>query len=454
MDSERDEWFYEAMYDALEAAEEEFDEDEIADFTQDTIESVAEDLYEEVRDDYSIVEQYRAEIGGFHDRLYDHWGDAIDKLEQLIIRSLYLGTDINHEHRLEASQENDHVFEALMHLHARACQMAFEILTLLKAGFADGALARWRSLHEVAVVTLFIKKHGAETAERFLLYEHIETYYFAQSYQKHHEELGYDSIEDEVLDDLEDIKDQLVDRFGEVYDNEYGPGWALHVFANQSGGVRRLEKEAGLQHHRPFYRLASKSVHGTPKGTLDRIGLSDMPEDSDRRDLLAAGPTNAGFYDPAVLTAASINQVTSAVISHEPSIIWTIEGKVNGMLFEDIRTAFGEKAEELIEKEREVQEERDNMDIPTIARVYIGFGRLLTDEYLEENSDFNTQAEFVAAVPFDIESVDEFNQEESATFDEFIERTTGFDTADELAEDAFEHWVMNNVDTSEFDFEP
>jgi hypothetical protein len=453
MDSDDDDWFYDELYKAIEESDKEFDTEDIEEITRDTIENAAIDLYEDVLDDFSNVERHREEIAAFEDRLHDHWGDAFDKLEQLIYRCYQLGAHINHEDRFEAAQEQDYLFEALTRLHARACQIAYEILALIKHGFADGAFARWRSLHEIAVITLFIKEHGQETAERFLLFETIETYYFAQNYMEHHDELGHEPISEEVLEELETAKEDLVDRFGEVFDDEYGPGWALHVFENQSGGVRRLEKEAGLEHRRPFYRLASKSVHGTPKGTLDRIGVFELPDGPERPEQLPAGPTNAGFTDPAVLTAVSLNQVTHAMVTVNPTIARTVEGYVNNMLIEDLRTVFSEKADELREDEREALDEWANMDIPDIARVYLGFGELLTDKFLEENTEFDSGERFLEAVPFEVDSLDELNADYSEEFEDFVAECSDFGSGDELAEGAFEHWVETEVDFSEFDFE-
>ena len=42
----------------------------------------------------------------------------------------------------------------------RACQVTDEIICLLENGFADGAMARWRTLHEIAVVAVVISQHG------------------------------------------------------------------------------------------------------------------------------------------------------------------------------------------------------------------------------------------------------------------------------------------------------
>ncbi|NJM53745.1 MAG: hypothetical protein HC846_10380 [Blastocatellia bacterium] len=76
-------------------------------------------------------------------------------------------------------------FEVLLSLYARACLVSSEILVLLKAGFPDGSHARWRTLHEIAVVAMFIEKHGKEVAERYLLHEYVEDYKGAMQHQKY-----------------------------------------------------------------------------------------------------------------------------------------------------------------------------------------------------------------------------------------------------------------------------
>ncbi|WP_217430933.1 DUF5677 domain-containing protein [Sphingomonas bacterium] len=54
--------------------------------------------------------------------------------------------------------------DTMLHLHARACQVVFEIITLMENGLADGAMARWRTLHEITVVATILAEHGEELA--------------------------------------------------------------------------------------------------------------------------------------------------------------------------------------------------------------------------------------------------------------------------------------------------
>ena len=125
----------------------------------------------------------------------------------------------------------NHVFDVLTRLHARACQIAFEVLVLLKNGFADGAHARWRSLHEVTVVASFIKTHGDEVAERYLLHDNIELYKAAELHQKHYAILGEEPIPDDEYNSIKVIRDELIDCFGTPYKNNYG--WASSVLNNK-----------------------------------------------------------------------------------------------------------------------------------------------------------------------------------------------------------------------------
>jgi hypothetical protein len=67
----------------------------------------------------------------------------------------------------EQTDHNQHLASALTRLHARACQVAAEILALMQHGFADGAMARWRTLHEIAVIATFLRDRGEVMAERY-----------------------------------------------------------------------------------------------------------------------------------------------------------------------------------------------------------------------------------------------------------------------------------------------
>jgi NTP pyrophosphatase (non-canonical NTP hydrolase) len=236
-----------------------------------------------------LREKY-ADMFLFETRLYKEWGKALDLLEMLLILTLEAGEDFNSEFRQSAAKTNNYTFEVLTRLHARACQITSEILSLLKTGHADGAHARWRTLHEISVVSSFIAKHGDDLAEAYLLHEGIETYKAARQYQTHCKTLGYEPLTRKEFAEIEATYKKLIERFGNKYEDQYG--WASLVIKNKPT-FAEIEKTVGLNHLRPYYRMASHNVHANPRGVFFRLGL--YPEIS---DILLAGPSDAGLYDP------------------------------------------------------------------------------------------------------------------------------------------------------------
>src|SRR4051812_37136287 len=57
------------------------------------------------------------------------------------------GRDFHSNHKQPTARH-----EVVTRLRARAITVADEAITLLRAGLASGAMARWRTLHELAVV--------------------------------------------------------------------------------------------------------------------------------------------------------------------------------------------------------------------------------------------------------------------------------------------------------------
>ncbi len=112
------------------------------------------------RDSPSTLKLHREDREGFENRLKDTWKKAFDVFESFLLLVNDSGREFNDEYRPDAIIENDVVFDTLIRLHVRACQIGNEIFTLIRTGYADGSHARWRTLHEVTVIAMFISKHG------------------------------------------------------------------------------------------------------------------------------------------------------------------------------------------------------------------------------------------------------------------------------------------------------
>ena len=263
----------------------------------------------------------------FESRLRKHWKRPLDLLTLFVDLVSETGADFNSEFRDEAVKSNDAVFETLTRLHARACQTSSAILTLLQSGFADDAHARWRSLHEIAVFSSFIQQGGQELAERYLHHEIIQQYKLACEHQKYENRINEETISEEEFDKLKATYSQLVDKYGKGFKNDFG--WASSVLGNDSPTIRQIEEYIGLDHMRPYYRMASDNVHPNSHGVYFRLSLSQW-----QSYVLLAGPSNMGLADPGHSTAISLNQVTTALLVTRSSldclVVMEVLKKING----------------------------------------------------------------------------------------------------------------------------
>lgn len=246
------------------------------------------------------------------------------------------GGSFNHTFRTSAAQQQNFVFDALTRLHARACQIAYEILTLLKAGYADGAHARWRTLHEISVIGYFIAEAGQDTAEAYLLHTVVESYKASQLYQDYSTQLGYEPLPQQELDQTTLAYEAALNRFGRSYAGEYG--WASQALRSRGineAHFRSIEKAVNLSHWRPYYKMASHNVHANPKGILFKLGSR-----SENRQVLLAGPSDTGFTDPAHSTAISLHHITVALLTFEPTIDQLVVVSILQTLIDEIGEAF------------------------------------------------------------------------------------------------------------------
>jgi len=261
----------------------------------------------------AMLKQRRSDMSKFRRRNQKRWKSGLDLLEIFMVIAYEAGAEFNDTFREEASRQSDHVFDVLTRLHARSCQVGFEILRLIESGFADAAHARWRTLHENAVVAFVIAKHGQDIAERYTLHEVIESYKAMCQYQDNHSALHVEPYSAEEMKQAKKAHDALVARFGSSFKGEYG--WAAKALNKERVLFSDLERDAGLAHLRPYYRMASHNVHANIKGAKFKLGMAPQAA-----PLLLAGPSNYGFTDPAHGATISLTQVTVALLNTRPNL--------------------------------------------------------------------------------------------------------------------------------------
>ncbi len=300
-----------------------------------------------------MVAQERAMQAEFEQRLYDRWKKALDLYDATDLLTRESGEAFVREHQAQAVKDKDLVFGVLMHIHLRACQTATAVGVLLKSGFARDALARQRTLHELACTASFIRKHGQETAERYWLFNTIESYYAADQYEKHCKKLGYKPYDPAELDQLRSQREALLTRFGTAFDRPYGwAAMALKKKKKENIKIADIEKDVKLDHLRPYYKMASHGVHANSKGLIFDIGnpVLDIPG---YKKTVFAGASNAGIADPGQAALISLNQCTATFLTYKNDLDTLMKLQVLGSFVHEACQAFIEIHRDLMREEEE-----------------------------------------------------------------------------------------------------
>lgn len=281
---------------------------------------------------------------GFERRLYARYRAGFELLSLQVTLGRELGDEVNQEARARKRRRAPVAFvDVLTRLHARSCQIADEVAALLRSGYADGAMARWRSLHEVSVILQFIAEHGPETAVRYAEHEAVESLKAARGYNAAAERLNHAPYTAAELAAMEKETRAITSKYEADYDSEYG--WAAVALKKRKPSFADIEKAVGLDHFRPYYKFASHNVHANPKGIFYRLCvLGD-------RSILPTGATNVGLTDPAQNTAIAVARATAVVAQLAPSSAdrWCVIGVMNELVGE-IAAAFW-RAEQAIQKD-------------------------------------------------------------------------------------------------------
>lgn len=249
----------------------------------------------------------RLRMDQFRRNLEDRWGSAFDVLRMMYTISIEIGAEVAERWRRPTKTQGE-LRHVLLHLHARACQVTNEIICLMENGLADGAMARWRTLHEIRVVASLIAAHGNDLAIRYLAHEAVEAKRAMDRFMISQEALGYAPLSKREVEAIENDYMAALDAFGDNFGSQYG--WAVVHLGMKKPRFDDLEVAAGQIAMRSHYHMASYNVHASTKGIAFRLGLM---EDSGVTAL--AGASNAGFVEPAQNTGQALLEVTSLLLS-------------------------------------------------------------------------------------------------------------------------------------------
>ncbi|OEO31928.1 hypothetical protein VW23_013975 [Devosia insulae DS-56] len=260
----------------------------------------------------AMLEARRKGARSFEARTLRRWKRAIDLFETIIVIARELGSYNNDELRPSAADEDDYIFDALAHLHARGVLIAEEIACLLRGGFPDAALARWRALHEVNVTAAFIAKHGNDTALNYLGSFHFNARRAAAQLNQYAERAGITPFDHDDIQSLDAACLGAERQIGRAIGPDYD--WARPAIQKDRVTFADIEFDVGLDHWRPRYRWASQHNHSGFRPADKLLGMVEAAE-----YIFLTGASNSGFVDPLDMTAISLVHLTSTFLLYKPN---------------------------------------------------------------------------------------------------------------------------------------
>lgn len=254
------------------------------------------------------VREHRAMLRGFESRLSEGWGAGLDMFDLHRVLATEFGSDFHEKHRDEGLTRDDVVLETLARIHGRACMTAGEISVLIRSGYASGANARWRTLHELATVAFFIGDHDFEVARRYLEHQAISANKELRAFERFAPRLNEQPIEEAAALELKAERARLLALYGEAFDKPYG--WAADCLEKESPNFQDIAEAVEFDHWTPYVHLAHEAVHAGSRGSYIDLGI---PPDT---EVMPSGPSHFGLAEPAVNAMLSLSQATTALLVH------------------------------------------------------------------------------------------------------------------------------------------
>lgn len=296
----------------------------------------------------TVRAQHEEERASFIETIELLWGEALDKLDMLLATTESIGGQAIAVARASRSRKRIAITTALSRLHERGCQVATEVLTLLREGFADAAFSRWRTLHEITVVAMVLGDHGEDMAIRYLDHDLVEAQRAAEEYRRCYPKDAAKRQNAAELRRIQSDYDAAVAHYGPTFRTPYG--WAAKHLGVEKPTFRHLEEKADQAQMRLQYKVASYGVHAGVKGLTASMA-----------DVFGDGPPGAasigGLQEAGVETAYSLVRLTGPLLAPR----WSID-KIAGLnaliaLRHDAAKAFSRGARAMSQAEWVTDEE-------------------------------------------------------------------------------------------------
>ncbi len=271
------------------------------------IDVVVDSLYESISElAPSQLEEIAQTNNEFIARNEERWGEGFNRLRLFRHLCIEAGQTFQTEFLRHEGYEQDPLLGVLMRLHAHACRVTGEIIALLSAGYPDGALARWRTLHELTVTAILIREHGPQAAVDYGHYGVVQSVDGMNGYQATAEAMNREPYSTEELEAANKLRDSILDSYGDGFKSRNG--WARKYIG--SSRFANLQRAAGLERWSNDYSIASRDIHTDYREMRSLLAMSEA-----QHDLLVCGQSNSGMVEPAHSTAIALSQITATFLA-------------------------------------------------------------------------------------------------------------------------------------------
>lgn len=273
--------------------------------------SITRSLFKELQSELESNSQERNKEAIEIERLLcEDYRSIFLRIEAMISISKEVSFDI-----IEHPDENDiqqcppSKFTVLSRLQKRMCQISDEVLLLIKKGYLTGALARWRSLHEVNIVLIILSKGNEELSQRYLDHFWISEYKEFLLYKEYCAYFNIELPQEKIDAEVSKRKDEMIEKYGKSFNEDFG--WAYSIFDTKKITFRDLELKAEMEQARFDYKLSSNAIHAGIKGIADNPFLAHDHE-------IDYGSAVTNMTLPLSLLSKSILSATSNFLTNFP----------------------------------------------------------------------------------------------------------------------------------------
>ncbi|MGY5771741.1 DUF5677 domain-containing protein [Vibrio antiquarius] len=266
------------------------------------IELAASVLIEETNEqEEAKVKLVMSEHDAFLKRNRERWALGLTKLHALRETCLQAGMNFQQQFIKIPKYETDELIGVFMRQHAHACRISGEIIHLLEGGYPDAALARWRTLYEMVVTCLVIRKCGRAAAIDYIKHGMVQTVEGIEEHRKTADAMGQQTFSEQEIEFYAELKNKIT---------QGKSGWH---WAREHTGCKKIDKlrefvELDKWSHN--YKLASRNVHADYYEMASLYAMSEA-----REDMLLCGQSNSGLTEPAHFTAIALAQITSIFLT-------------------------------------------------------------------------------------------------------------------------------------------